>query len=303
MRSRAASRSLTPEARLELARSLEERQRHDDALLAYYRAIIESQRQGRWLEQGDDTARSSSAASTHAMRYVKAGRRRVFGMALEPVVARHGREALARFEECLAIQVGERRAQLAGPAPAAVDAVLSRACPPRPTSTESDFPWFEALERETDAIREELLGRDAARGAQRARLRRATRPSGADSRATAARLAGTASTSTATASGATTTTRSARARRRSSRRLPLVRIREHAPGSDVLGADAGHAHPAAPRRHQHARRLPPAAGRSGGLRAGGRRRAARLARGRSGRLRRHLRARGLEPRHRARASC
>ena len=43
--------SLTPEARLELARSLEEQQRHDDALLAYYRAIIESQRQGRWLSR------------------------------------------------------------------------------------------------------------------------------------------------------------------------------------------------------------------------------------------------------------
>ena len=53
---------LTPEARLELARSLEERQQHGDALLAYYRAIIESQRQGRWLEQGDDAARSSSSA-------------------------------------------------------------------------------------------------------------------------------------------------------------------------------------------------------------------------------------------------
>ena len=147
--------SLTPEARLELARSLEEQQRHDDALLAYYRAIIESQRQGRWLSKAT-TPPELVGRVTHATRYVKAGRRRVFGMALEPVFARLGREPLARFEECLAIQVGERRAVPEDPRQRP-SMLYFPGLPAAPYFDRSIFPWFADFERETDAIRDELM--------------------------------------------------------------------------------------------------------------------------------------------------
>lgn len=146
---------LTPEARLELARSLEGSQRHGDALLAYYRAIIESQRQGRWLDEAT-TPPAQVGLVRYAMRYVKAGRRRVFGDALAPVTARHGRAALVRFEECLAIQVGERA--LRPPDPRQAPSLLYfPGLPSSPYLQRSLFPWFTELERETAAIGEELL--------------------------------------------------------------------------------------------------------------------------------------------------
>jgi aspartate beta-hydroxylase len=150
-----SERALTPEARLDLAAALEARQDHGRALLAYYRAIIEAQRSGCWLDAGT-TAPGLLGRVTYAMRYVKAGRRRVFNAALAPVYERHGREALARFEACLAIQVGERRAEFADPRQKP-SMLYFPGLPAAPWHSRADFPWLEALEHETTAIREELL--------------------------------------------------------------------------------------------------------------------------------------------------
>jgi len=148
-------RALAPEARLDLAAALEARQEHGRALLAYYGAIIEAQRAGRWLDAGT-TAPELLGRVTYAMRYVKAGRRRAFDAALAPVYARHGREALARFDACLAIQVGERRAEFADPRQKP-SMLYFPGLPAAPWHSRDDFPWLEAFERETPAIREELL--------------------------------------------------------------------------------------------------------------------------------------------------
>ncbi len=148
-------RALAPEARLDLAAALEARQDHGRALLAYYRAIIEAQRAGRWLDAGT-TAPELLGRVTYAMRYVKAGRRRAFDAALAPVYARHGREALARFDACLAIQAGARRAEFADPRQRP-SMLYFPGLPAAPWYERAAFPWFEALERETPAIREELL--------------------------------------------------------------------------------------------------------------------------------------------------
>jgi aspartate beta-hydroxylase len=147
-------RPLAPEARLELAAALEARQDHGRALLAYYRAIIESQREGRWLDAGT-TAPELLGRVTYAMRYVKAGRRRVFNAALAPVYEHHGREALARFDACLAIQVGERRAEFADPRQKP-SMLYFPGLPATPWHERGAFAWLEAFERETSAIREEL---------------------------------------------------------------------------------------------------------------------------------------------------
>jgi aspartate beta-hydroxylase len=94
---------------------------------------------------------------THAMRFVKAGRRHFFVHALEPVLARHGRAALARFEHCLAIQVGERA--VTPPDPRQNPSILYfPGLPSTPYFDRSHFPWIAELERHTAAIRQELLG-------------------------------------------------------------------------------------------------------------------------------------------------
>src|SRR5688572_33428337 len=100
-----SERPLTPEARLVLAQAFEARQDHGAALLAYYRAIIEAQRAGRWFDAGS-TAPELLGRVTYAMRYVKAGRRRAFNAALAAVYERHGREALAPVHACRPLHAG-----------------------------------------------------------------------------------------------------------------------------------------------------------------------------------------------------
>ena len=151
----AGEHPLTPEARLDLARGLEERQRHGDALLAYYRAIIEAQRQGRWLDK-TTTAPELVGRVSYAMRYVKSGRRRAFELALAPLYGRHGRDALRRFDDCLAMQVGERRTQ-PDDLRQKPSMLYFPGLPAAPYYPRAEFPWLEAFERETAAIREELL--------------------------------------------------------------------------------------------------------------------------------------------------
>jgi aspartate beta-hydroxylase len=60
-------RPVTPEERLALAHDLEASNRSADAVLVYYRAIIESQRQGRWLSAAS-TPPALLGAVRHAMR-------------------------------------------------------------------------------------------------------------------------------------------------------------------------------------------------------------------------------------------
>jgi len=147
--------SNSPQAWLDLAQAREGRLQHGDALLAYYRAIIEAQRMGRWLDAAT-TPPELLGRVTYAMRYVKAGRRRYFAHALDPLFHRHGREALARFEECLAIQVGDRAA--APPDPRQRPSILYfPGLPSEPYFQQSLFPWLAEFERHAGAIREELL--------------------------------------------------------------------------------------------------------------------------------------------------
>ena len=143
-----------PESRLMHAEALERQGRHGDALLAYFRAITESQRQGRWLDKAT-TPPELLDRVTRAMRYVKAGRRRAFEALLEPIVTRHGRAALGRFADCLAVQVGERRAMSADPRQRP-SFLYFPGLPSVPYFDRSTVPWADALEKATGDIREEL---------------------------------------------------------------------------------------------------------------------------------------------------
>ncbi|MGH8223465.1 MAG: aspartyl/asparaginyl beta-hydroxylase domain-containing protein [Woeseiaceae bacterium] len=144
-----------PTARLHLAHALERLQLHGDALLAYYRSITDAQKQGRWLNKAT-TPPEILDRVTHAMHFVKAGRRRAFEMVLEPVARRHGGAALRRVENCLALHVGDRRATPGDPRQKP-SFLYFPGLPTTPYFERSVFPWIDELERQTDAIRNELL--------------------------------------------------------------------------------------------------------------------------------------------------
>jgi len=141
-------------ARLRLGVALEQLGRSRDALVAYFAAITAAQAQGRWL--GDaTTAPSIRSAVQHAMRYVDAGRRALFDGMLEPLRERYGRSELRRVEQCLAIYLHERPADLPDPRQQPkflyFPGIPSRTYYPR-----GRFPEFEALEAGTAAVRAEL---------------------------------------------------------------------------------------------------------------------------------------------------
>jgi aspartate beta-hydroxylase len=154
--------SLTPEVLLDLARAHEARQQHGEALLAYYRAIILSQRQGLWHDPSTTPAKLLRPVA-HAMRFVKAGRRHFFSQALEPVYRRFGREAFVRFDACLASFLGDRRASPPD-ARQRPSVLYFPGLPSTPFFSRDVFPWLADLERETDAIRAELLAGMAQEG-------------------------------------------------------------------------------------------------------------------------------------------
>lgn len=151
----AGNQPMTPEARLELGRTLEARGDAASALLAYYRAIIESQRDGRWMSRLS-TPPALVERVRHAMRFVKAGRRRAFEVTLEPVRARHGASALERFDACLANLTGERPAPATDPRQKPT-ILYFPGLPASPFFPRDAFPWFAGLEGATEAIRAELL--------------------------------------------------------------------------------------------------------------------------------------------------
>lgn len=143
-----------PAARLQLGLALERRQLGDLALLAYYRAIIDAQRSGRWLNAAT-TAPELLEGVRHAMRVVKSGRRRLFDQALAPAIARHGAASMRRVEDCLAVSVGERRLAPADPRQQA-SYLYFPGLPETPWFARSLFPWIHTLEREAGVIRGEL---------------------------------------------------------------------------------------------------------------------------------------------------
>jgi len=141
-------------ARLRLGFDFERKGRDDLALLAYYRAIVDAQRRGCWLD-ARTTAPELVDRVRHAMRFVKTGRRRLFDQALAPLIANHGLAALQRVEDCVALHVGERR----GGSPDSRQQpsyLYFPGLPPAPWLDRSLFPWIAGLELETALIREEL---------------------------------------------------------------------------------------------------------------------------------------------------
>jgi aspartate beta-hydroxylase len=96
-------------ARLYLGYVLEALGHADAALRQYFGAITLAQAKGRWLTP-QTTAPALQQLVTSAMRYVDAGRARLFADVLAPLRENGGGEALRRIDHCLAIYLMEAQA-------------------------------------------------------------------------------------------------------------------------------------------------------------------------------------------------
>jgi aspartate beta-hydroxylase len=94
-------------ARLMLANVLELDQRPDMALLNYFRAIIDAQAAGQWLDDAT-TEPGLRTLVRHAMRYVASGRRELFESVLEPFRSGINAARLGRVDAALAIYLREQ---------------------------------------------------------------------------------------------------------------------------------------------------------------------------------------------------
>ncbi len=141
--------------RLQLAELQEQRGARAAALAGYYAAVVQAQRQGRWLGE-DTTAPGLRARVKHAMEAIDAGREGLFLALLEPLRQTHGRDALKRVERGLLMYLGALPAEYADPSQQPtffyVPDVPAMPYPPREL-----FPWLDELEQATAQIRAEML--------------------------------------------------------------------------------------------------------------------------------------------------
>jgi aspartate beta-hydroxylase len=125
------------------------------ALKEYFSAIMMAQAKGRWLSP-DTTAPALHELVTHAMRFVDAGRKTLFGDVLAPLRAQHGDPVLRRVEHALDVYLGEAPANYPNPLQKPKFLYFPD-LPTTPYFSRDLFDWYGELERNTDVIREELL--------------------------------------------------------------------------------------------------------------------------------------------------
>jgi tetratricopeptide (TPR) repeat protein len=153
-----AALAIAPElyvARLRLAEALERTGRPMEALPLYYGAIFTAQADGRWLNDAT-TPPALRPLVLHAMRTVAAGRRRHFLDLLAPMRAQYGAAALARVEKCLSIYLTELPASYADPKQQPKFLYFPD-LPAKRFYERELFAWYDALEAQAPAIREEML--------------------------------------------------------------------------------------------------------------------------------------------------
>ena len=149
-------------ARLRLGEVLEARGRLGQALPAYFGAINHAQELGLWLSDATTDAPLRPLVK-HAMRAVAAGRRMLFAALLTPLRERHGDAALARVGRGLAIYLGELAPDFPDPRQRPKFFYVPD-LPPTPVFARELFPWYEALEAQTEVIGEEMRAVYAADG-------------------------------------------------------------------------------------------------------------------------------------------
>jgi aspartate beta-hydroxylase len=128
--------------------------RRDEALSCYMRAFEAAEAGGLFL----DVAKIPSGIrvlAEQAMGILREARYEVFRAALAPVEREHGQASLQRVWHCLESYLG-RRPQIVLPTLQRPTFMTFPGLPARAWYEREEFPWMARLERQTDAIREEL---------------------------------------------------------------------------------------------------------------------------------------------------
>lgn len=123
------------------------------ATRSYFRALTRAQLEGAWLDEATTPA-ALLPAVRHAVDYVQHGRTDVLAALLDPLIARHGRDAMARVEHALLGHLGVREPATpnAGQEP---KFLFFPGLPATHWLPNDAFGWIERLEAEFPAIRAE----------------------------------------------------------------------------------------------------------------------------------------------------
>lgn len=142
-------------ARLHLGAVHEALDRPHDALVAYFSAVSTSQGRGEWRAY-DSTPPTLRGLVEHAINIIERDRPLLFDKAIAPLRARYGRDSLARVERCLAMYLQQLPTTYADPRQKPTFLYFPD-LPATPWFPRELFPWYEILEDQWQAIREECL--------------------------------------------------------------------------------------------------------------------------------------------------
>ena len=129
--------------------------RRDEALASYLGAFQAAERTGLFLNLSSIPA-GVRALAEKAIGILQKARHEAFQAALAPLERQHGRAALDRVWHCLESYLG-LRAPIPTPELQKPTFMTFPGLPARAWYEREEFPWMERMEKETGAIREELL--------------------------------------------------------------------------------------------------------------------------------------------------
>jgi aspartate beta-hydroxylase len=141
-------------ARLHFAAALDELGESGRAPIQYLRALQDAQRLGHWLNP-DTTPRGLQPLVTRAVLVVRASGRAMCEQLLEPVRAKYGADSLTRVDEAVRYYLLEAQAHYPDPRQQPTFFYVP-GLPASPYFEPALFPWIEALEARTGALRAEL---------------------------------------------------------------------------------------------------------------------------------------------------
>ena len=142
------------DARLYLGDALEQLGHRHEALANYFGAILAAQKAGQWTNESS-TPPVIRPLVLHAMRYVSEGRRALFEAVLQPLRARYGSEAMQRVDQCLAMYLLELPVRYGAPGQRPTFLYFPD-LPAQPYFDARQLSWVEEYESCTAAIAEEL---------------------------------------------------------------------------------------------------------------------------------------------------
>ena len=141
-------------ARLHFAATLDELGESERAPIQYLRALQDAQRHGHWLNP-DTTPRGLQSLVTRGVLVVRAAGRAMCERLMEPVRAKYGADSLTRVDEAVRYYLLEAQAQYPDPRQQPTFFYVP-GLPASPYLERSLFPWIDALEAQTGAVRAEL---------------------------------------------------------------------------------------------------------------------------------------------------